>query len=156
MAEKRTPKPTETVESFLFKIESISHDYSFGLGNARFDRGAYNEHAHTEIVTTCLAPKRFAGRVTTFTLLGDRSITEELRQPDSTVQRPRGVGTLTMRGNRSEYLGPFPLDALLTLTQPVLAGGLKYISLAGLRERRTSAIRVNYIAFRREADLNDY
>lgn len=156
MTGKRTPKRTETLESFLFKIESISPDYNLGVGNPRFDRGAYSEHAHTEIITTCLAPKRFAGRVTTFTLLGERSISEELRKPDRTIQRPLGVGTLTMRGNRSEYLGSVPLDALLSLTQPVLAGGLKYISLAGLRDRGTSAIRMNYIAFRRDVDLDDY
>lgn len=156
MAEKRTSKSTETVESFLFKIESISPDYSFGLGNPRFDRGAYSEHAHTEIVATCLAPKRFAGRTTAFTLLGSRDIAEELRQPDKAFQQPRGVGTLTVRGNRSEYLGSLPLDALLNLTQPIIAGGLEYISLAGFRERGTSAIRINYVAFRREMDLDDY
>lgn len=156
MAEKRTPKSTETAENFLFKIESINPDYSFGLGNPRFDRGAYSEHAHTEIVTTCLAPKRFAGRATTFTLLAERSISEELSKPDRAIQRPLGVGTLTMRGNRSQYLGSLPLDALLSLTQPVLAGGIKYISFAGLRDRGSSAIRVNYIAFRREVDLDDY
>ena len=154
MTRKRPSKPT--LESFLFKIESISPDYSFGLGNPRFDRGAYSEHAHTEIVAACLAPKRFAGRATTFTLLGSRDIAEELRQPDRAFQQPRGVGTLTMRGNRSEYLGSLPLDALLSLTHPIIAGGLAYISLAGFREHGTSAIRVNYVAFRREVDLDDY
>jgi len=60
-----------------------------------------------------------------------------------------------MKGNQSEYLGSFSLDALLNLTQPIIAGGLEYISLAGFRERSTSAIRINHIAFRREVDLDE-
>lgn len=91
-----------------------------------------------------------------FTLLGSPDIAEELRQSDRAFQQPRGVETLTMKGNRSEYLGSFSLDALLNLTQPIIAGGLEYISLAGFREHSTSAIRINYIAFRREVDLDEY
>jgi hypothetical protein len=155
MVRKRKPKQIETAESYLFAIETMRPDYSFGLGDPRFDRGVYSEHAHTEIMATCLVPQKLSGRETRFILIGDRSITAETNDPDRVVQSATGVGTLTMRGSRSEYLGCFPFDVLLALAPSILAGGLKFIYLSGPALSHGSS-RIRCISFWREADPSQF
>jgi hypothetical protein len=66
-----------------------------------------------------------------------------------------GVGTLTMRGSRSEYLGSIPFDVLLALAPPILAGGLKFIYLSGPALSHGSS-RIRDISFWGEADPAEF
>jgi hypothetical protein len=155
MVRKRKPKQIEIVQSYLFAIETIKPHYSFGIGHPRFDRGVYSEHAHTEIMGTCLVPRKLSGRETRFILIGDRTITTEMNDPGKVVRQATGVGTLTMRGSRSEYLGSFPFDVLLAVAPIILAGGLKFICLSGPALSHGSS-RIRDISFWREADPAEF
>lgn len=154
-ARKPAKRTFDTPESYLFQIDRIMPDYSFGIGNSRFDIGSYSEYAHTEIAATCLAPKKLAGRVTRFTLMGNRQIVADLTEPSELERKPNCVGVLTMRGQQSEYSGKLPFDALYSVSASILAKGLRFILLNGPPLQRGSS-RIGYIAFKAEIDLDDY
>lgn len=156
MVKGKTKRRTyERPGSFLFKIEEIDPAYSFGSVATKYDHAPYSEHAHTVILTRCLVPDKFAGQDTEFTLIGYRSIACQLNGSKSTDRISDSVGTLTMRGDRRSYLGSMAFDTLLAIAPVILSGGLQYIYLSGSALRYGTS-RITYIAFRREADPNDY
>ena len=124
------------IESYLFEIGDIAPTYSFHVGNERFELGAYGEYLHIELTAKCLRPRKFEGRETTFTFIGTRDCIADTQ----TMSRAyaSGVGTLTFRGRRSDYLGLLPYDAASTLALMVLAGGYRFIYLSGPPMRRGS------------------
>jgi hypothetical protein len=64
-----------------------------------------------------------------------------------------GIGTLTMRGNQSSYLGSIPFDAALPIPGLVLSGGYRFIYLAGEPVRNGTA-RIQFISFYHEYDVD--
>lgn len=142
-------------ESFLFEIKMVAPDYSFGSAHPPYNRGYLAEYAHTEIDAVCLIPRKFAGRATRFILLGDRAVSCELNDPREQERPWNGVGTLTMRGSRSKYLGTVPFDALLALSPVIAAGTLRFIYMSGAPLRHGSA-HIDYFALKRNADPDDY
>lgn len=153
MARKPTTRRVEESESYLFRIESLHSHYSFGNG-FRLDRTAYSEHLHPEIETTCLAPAKYSDRQTRFTLIGDRRLEQDLWMQARSEPFEGGVGTLTMRGRQSEYLGGVPYDAAWRIQPLILAGGLRFIYLHGAAMRRGSA-RIRSIAFYQDFDPDE-
>jgi hypothetical protein len=149
--EKRSPVPQS--ESYLFRIEQIAPNYSFGTNQGSFEVGAYSDYHHTEIDSVCLSPKRFNGRQTRFTLLADRRLASELAETTTPARAPMGIGTLTMRGNQSSYLGSIPFDAALPIPGLVLSGGYRFIYLAGEPVRNGTA-RIQFISFYHEYDVD--
>ena len=152
---KLTERKLSVPESYLFQIDRIMPDYSFGISYSRFDDGAYSEHAHTEIVATCLVPAKLAGRTTTFTLMGDRHLISEEAHPSDEGFGPKSIGSLTMRGERNEYAGRLPFDALASMSALILAGGVQFILLSGSARKRGTSL-INYMAFKKEANPEDY
>lgn len=151
---RRKRRPVEEWESFLFEIEKVHSHYSFGDGWP-LDRTAYSEHLHPEVDATCLAPEKYKGRQTRFTLIGDRSNERDLwAQTYALEKHHAGVGTLTFRGGRSEYLGSVPFDALWNVITTALAGGFRFIYLHGAGMKNGSA-RMKSIGFYEEFDLDD-
>lgn len=148
-------KPAELYSSFLFQIEEIDPNYSFGSVTSKYDKEPYSEYAHTAILTRCLVPDNFVGRDTEFTLMGSRSITSQLNSDRPADRIAECVGTLTMKNDQRRYLGSMPLDVLLAITPVILNGGLRYIYLSGSALRYGTS-RITYMAFHREADPNDY
>lgn len=157
MVARKTRRKRRSVEewgSFLFAIEQVHSHYSFGDGS-RLDRTAFSEYFHPEIEATCMAPEKYKGRLTRFTLIGDRSDERDLRaQTFATEKHDVGVGTLTFRGERSEYLGSVPFDALWNVVSTMLAGGLHFIYLHGAVMKNGSA-RIKSIGFYEEFDLDN-
>lgn len=143
-ASGRKPKGPQ-LEVFTFKIQSVNPHYSFGVGNSRFD-GEYTEHHHTELEAICLSPYRLAERVTRFVLIADRRIQKKLDGEDGRDSPPLCVGTLTMRGSRSEYLGSLPFDAALSLPALMESGAIAYIYLSGSALSR-GASSISWMAF---------
>ena len=108
MKSARRRRPVEALDSFLFEIEKVHSQYNFGDGS-HLDRTAFSEYLHPEMEATCLAPEKFMGRMTRFTLIGDRSNERDLwMQTYALDKHEAGVGTLTFRGERSDYLGSVP------------------------------------------------
>ena len=149
----RKRRPKETSEGFLFEIIKVHSHYSFGNG-FKHDRTAFSEFLHPEFDTNCLAPPKFAGRPTRFTLIGDRANERDLwlQTPDDVWER--GVGTLTFRGERSEYLGGVPFDALWNVVTASLEGNLHFIYLHGATIKNGTS-RIRSIAFYEEFDPDD-
>jgi hypothetical protein len=140
--------------SFLFVIEKVHSHYSFGDGS-RLDRTAFAEYFQPELDATCLAPGKFKGRRTRFTLIGDRSNERDLwSQPYALEKHEAGVGTLTFRGERSAYLGSVPFDALWNVVATTLAGGFRFIHLHGAAMKNGTA-RIRSIGFYEEFDLDN-
>ncbi len=151
----RAPKRQIAAESFVFRIDAILPDYSFTVGHERFGDGDYAEHCQTKISATCMVPKRFDGRDTTFTLLGSRRIIDQILKRSPPSDYTPSIGTLTMRGQRSEYLGSIPFDAALALPAITLLGGFKFIFLSGI-PIRGGTTQINYMSFGKEFDPDDY
>jgi hypothetical protein len=154
-AKKKTKRAaTPQSESYLFRIKQVMPNYSFGTNIGRYDAGTHSEYHHTEIDTVCLSPKRFQYRQTQFTLMADRRLTRELEDLADRARPATGIGTLTLRGNRSNYLGSIPFDAALPIPGLILAGGYGFIYLAGEPMSRGSA-RIRYISFHHDYDPDD-
>lgn len=152
---KKAVKQQIVAETFVFRIETIFPDYSFTIGHERFGDGDYAEHSQTKINATCLIPHRFEGRATTLTLLGSRQIIDKISKRSPVSGYTPNIGSLTMRGQRSEYLGSIPFDAALALPAITLLGGFKFISLSGI-STRGGKIQINYMSFFTEFDSDDY
>lgn len=156
MAKKARAKrrPVEEWGSFLFAIEKVHSHYSFGDG-WRLDRTAFSEHFHPEVDTTCVAPEKYKGRLTRFTLIGDRLDERDLRAQTSSIEKhASGVGTLTFRGERSDYLGSVPFDVLWNVLATILGGGFRFIYLHGAAMKNGTA-RIKSIGFYDEFDLDN-
>lgn len=149
----RRRHPVKEWGSFLFEIERVHSHYSFGDGS-HLDRTAFSEHFHPELDAKCLAPEKFKGRMTRFTLIGDRSNERDLWEQARAEEHHSGVGTLTFRGARSEYLGSLPFDALWNVMLTVTQGGFRLIYLHGAALKNGTA-RIKSIGFYEEFDLDD-
>ena len=71
-------------------------------------------------------------RLTRLVFLADRGFFDRPKSLDRNW-RPLGVGHLTMRGDRSDYLGSLPFDAVWGIANGVAAGVFKYVVLTGPR-----------------------
>jgi hypothetical protein len=151
---RRRGRPVEEWGSYLFSIEKVHSHYSFGDGS-HLDRTAYSEYLHPEVEATCVAPEKFKGRTTRFTLIGDRSTERDLwSQTYALDKHEAGVGTLTFRGEQSEYLGSVPFDALWNVIATIRSGGFQFIYLHGATIKYCSA-RIKSIGFYEEFNLDD-
>jgi hypothetical protein len=87
-------------------------------------------------------------------LIGDRENERDLWLQTPAAAWERGVGTLTFRGERSEYLGGVPFDALWNVVAAFLAGNLHFIHLHGAAMKNGTS-RIRTIAFYEEFDLDN-
>lgn len=149
----RRRRRAEEWGSFLFELDKVHPRYSFGNGS-RFDRTAFSEHLHPEWDAACIVPDKFKGRMTKFTIIGDRSHERDLWEQKFADENHSGVGTLTFRGQRSEYLGSMPFDALWNVVLASLTGGIRFIYLHGAAIKNGTA-RITYIGFYEEFDVED-
>lgn len=92
--------------------------------------------------------------MTEFTLIGQRELEHDLWMQVSAPEHEAGIGTLTMRGEQSSYLGVLPYDAAWRLTPAILAGGFRFIYLSGSATYRGTA-RIHSIGFYQEFDMDD-
>jgi hypothetical protein len=117
-------------DSYRFQIERVLPTYSFGAGSS-FQDGPYEEFSHIVIFATCLKPKKLEGRLTRFALLGDRMLTCLLSKEAQPSGKAERVGSLTMRGKSSDYLGRVPWDVAHSVPMLIAVGALKYIDVIG-------------------------
>lgn len=66
-----------------------------------------------------------------------------------------GLGSLTMRGVRSEYLGSIPFDFALALPSTIAIEGYRWIKLFGGALKYGTA-RIRSVGFLHQADPDDY
>ncbi len=145
----RSNQRIETPQSYLFRIEQVDPHYSFGINVSAIRDGFWSEYMHHQFLAVCLAPAKFAGRRTQFTIIGDRQL---IGRADN---EPLAVGRLKMRGEHSEYLGSLPFDAAQIVPILALVEGYRFILLSGDQTRNGSA-RIRHMGFYRELDPDDF
>lgn len=151
---RRSRAPAIDYRSYVFRIVSWEPSYSFALNDGPLHDGPYWEHVQLVLTAECLAPSKMAGRISTFTFLGNREEARALNQPPNSDWRPLCVGSLTVRGDRTEYLGSLPVDSLWGLVSALPSGTLQFLDMHGERLRYGSA-RIRSIRFEREVDPED-
>lgn len=157
MPRKRRSRPKAWVNpfrSYIFRIASWEPAYHLAVNDGRLHPGPYWEHAAIELTGECLAPAKVAGRTGRLTFMGRREQSRELEQPPDSDWKPLGVGTLTIRGERTEFLGSIPFDALWGLIAVLPTGTLRFVDLYGERQRYGGA-KIRSIRFCRELDPDD-
>jgi len=132
MARTRRRQPVDYPESYLFEIETTEPHYSISTTDPRRDAELYREYWHYGLIGTCRAPRKTSGRTTRLVFIADRGLFDRPKSLDRDW-RPLGVGHLTMRGDRSDYLGSLPYDAVWGIASGVAAGVFKYVVLTGPR-----------------------
>lgn len=101
---RRRPGEPE-YQSYILRIEDWEPSYSVGLNHSRhFERPCW-EHLDLSLKGVFLSPAKVKDRRATLTLLADRCETLAVTDPASCERKPLCVGTLTVRGDRTEYLG---------------------------------------------------
>jgi hypothetical protein len=149
----RRKRPSPNYQSFYIQIGDFKPDYSFSVNNSKHTVGAYWEHLEATLGGTFLSPNRLKGFHLSLVFMGRRDEQSKLQQPEDTDWRPRNVGVLTMRGERREFLGSLPYDALWGLIHVFPTDALRIVHLFGILERGRAEIQS--VNFARDFDLED-
>ena len=104
---------------------------------------------------TIVSPESVQGRQGTLKFLADRRITRDLDDPIESRSQPIAVGTLTIWGETTSYLGSLPHDALWHLHAVLTRGEIQMLALHGERLYGEDAKILN-VHFEREVDPNEW
>ena len=118
-------------QTFIFRIEDWEPTYGFSINRDRFRDSAYSEHLQLAVSGVFLAPARAEGRKATLDLIGDRSDTRAVSEPSRLASHPTGVGALTLRGERTHFIGSLPYDGMWGLIGLLSDGAVRMIQLHG-------------------------
>jgi hypothetical protein len=155
MAQKKK-RTVETYESYSVRIIDWKVDYSLRLDkDGSISGGPFWEHCRLELQGKFLGPKKLEGRGVTITLLGSRSLDEEIAKPDSINYEPLGVGGLTVRGKDATYIGSLPHKSFAIVLTMLQAGKIKYVIFNGTTLRYGSAS-IKGLTLTGEFDPDDY
>lgn len=149
-------KPEVQTETYLIEIEDWDASYSFSIGKGMAHKhGPYWEHVSLIIHGHFIHPEKVLDKTIKMTVMGKRNEDDALNDPDGDYQEPRCVGSLTVRGDRREYLGTIPQTALWGLMPMLEAGRIKFVDLHGELLRYGSAL-IWSISFERNIDPEEY
>ena len=149
-----SPPVPETL-SLCSEILDWAPSYSFSIGQGLHKEGDYWESANLDLTARILSPKKLRDKVIKFCVLGDRQKDQALEHPEEHQTNPLGVGSLTIRGERCEYLGSMPMSTLWGLIPALENKRLKLITLHGEKLRYGSA-KIWSMGFEHEVDPDDY
>jgi hypothetical protein len=99
----------------------------------------------------CLAPKKLIGRMMVLRLLGNRKEMGALNEPEKSDLKPLCVGSISVRGDRNEFLGSLPLDSLWSLMTRLPSATFQFIDMHGERLMWGRA-RIRYLSFCKDID----
>ncbi len=104
---------------------------------------------------TIVSPEKVQGRQGILTFLADRRLTRDLDNPIESRSQPVAMGTLTVWGGTTSYLGSIPHDALWHLLELLTRGEVQMLALHGGTLYRGSAKILN-VHFEKEIDPKDW
>lgn len=151
---KRGSRKVES-QSYIFRVENTDVSYGLSIDNKGVNEGPYWEHVELFIRGTIVTPENLQGRQGTLTFLADRRITRDLDKPIESRSQPLALGTLTIWGGTTSYLGSLPHDVLWHLLALLTRGEIQMLVLYGERLYRGSAKILN-VHFEREIDPNEW
>jgi hypothetical protein len=117
--------------------------------------GPYLENTEIKITGRLLAPKKLEGREIEIRIIGDRGIVDIIEHPQKCLEKPKGIGSLTIRGKQSEAICFIPFYAVHSLCFLLHAGKLKFLVLNGQQLYRGNAD-VRAISFEKEYKHEDW
>ncbi len=129
--------------------------YGLSIDSKGWTEGPYWEHLELSVRGTIVSPENVQGRQGTLTFLADRRITRDLDNPIESRSQPIAVGTLTIWGGTTSYLGSVPYDAIWHLLALLTRGEIQMVALHGETLHRGSAKILN-VHFEREIDPKDW
>ena len=134
-------KPERGYTAYCIEIKDWSVPYSLHLNeHKKFRDGPYWEYVELKILGKFIYPDRFADKNVESRFLGSRSMTKMLNQPDKYDDiKPLCLGSLTLRGERRDYLGSLPMDTFPTIVGSLAANKYKYLIFHGYTPRYGTA-----------------
>jgi hypothetical protein len=99
-------------------------------------------------------PKKFGGKEIEAIFIGQRSLIPEVNNRAST-DKPKCVGSITMRGEFRQFIGDLPFDSLPMIASRLENKQLRYIQLHGPSPYRGTALTTE-IRFFKDYDPEDY
>lgn len=158
MAQARKKRSRRSVpvdyQTYIFRLDDWEPSYSFATNAIRWCDGPYWEHSALIFRGEILSPTKVKSRVGTLTVMGDRRDTQAVENPTNSDRKPLCVGSLTIRGDQTEFLGSIPQDALWGLIAAFGAGKLRIVDLHGDVLRRGKAL-IRSVRFYRDVDPED-
>jgi hypothetical protein len=142
-------------QSFTLLIDGWEPSYSFGLNHSRYFEGPYWEHLELLLKGVFLSPAKVKNRCAVLTLLADRREMRAVADPASSRLEPVCVGTLTIRGGRTDFLGSVPYDAMWGLVSILSCGAIRMLNLHGRALYRGKA-KIETIHFARDIDPENW
>jgi len=153
---KRRRRPREPeYQSYIFRIEDWEPSYMFALNRSRHFEGPYWEHLDLSLEGVFLSPDKAKDRRASLKLLADRRETRAVTDPESCDWKPLCVGTLTIRGDRTDYLGSLPYDAMWGLIGLLSCGAIRMLDFHGQALYRGEA-KIETMHFARDIDPEDW
>jgi hypothetical protein len=153
---RKKKETVETYESYPVWIIDWKVDYSLILDKeGGISGGPFWEHCSLELRGEFLGWKKLEGRQVTITLLGSRSLDEEIAKPDLINYEPLGVGGLTARGKDASYMGSLPHQSFGLVLTMLQAGKIKYVIFNGNALRYGHAS-IKELTLTGEFDPDDY
>jgi hypothetical protein len=151
---KRRSKATD-FQSYIFRIDNSELSYSLRVDRSRWAEGPYSEHLDLSIDGTIVVPEKLQGRRGSLTFLGDRRMTRDLDNPIESRTQPLCVGTLTIWGETTSYLGSLPNDMIWHLFGSLSRGEIRMLALHGEALYRGQA-KILTVHFEREINPEDW
>jgi hypothetical protein len=157
MSKKRSSRskgPENPYRSYIFEVAAWEPYYSYSLNDGRLHPGPYREHLELGLVGQGLALAKAAGRTVELTFFGSREEAQFLKDPPRSDWKPLCVGTITLRGERADFLGSIPVDALWGVVAALPSGTLRFVDMYGEPLIRGTA-KIRSITFCRDIDPDD-
>ena len=116
MARKKKAKGRRSApaqhQTYIFQIDDWTPSYSFAVNHTSWRDGPYWENITLTFTGRIVSPPKFKDRMGQLIFLGNRKEARTVDEPPSSDWKPNCVGSLTIRGRRTEYLGSIPHDSL--------------------------------------------
>lgn len=140
--------------TYIFEIEEVIPSYLISTASRRSDERAYEEYFHLNLASTLVFPSKYEGRRGVVHLLGNRNLLETNRSLEDTSRRPC-AGSVTIRGERTEYLGSLPQDMMWGLISSIQTKAINAVVMNGQMLRHGSA-KIYSLHFEKNVNLDDY
>lgn len=133
MVRKRKSRKKRKVEiTYAINIAISEVSYSFAVSPENyFVPGPYWEHLSLKLSGTIVDPETFNGRALSINILGSRTEEQAFEKASESRVEPICVGTLTLRGQQSEFLGSVPFSVLPLLYTLIKDGETRFLILGG-------------------------
>jgi len=113
------------------------------------------EFLHLEIKGLIRQPEKFAAKEIGATFLGDREILPQENARPVSDAKPLCVGSITLRGERREFLGALPFDSLPIIESLLETKRIQYFDLNGVTPYRGRA-EIRSVHFFKKYDPDEY